>query len=140
MKKQPLCLSLGTNLGDRQANIDRAVAELDKVFAGCRTAITPPVETKAIGFDGADFLNCLVVYQTARKPELILQICKEIERKMGRPSDLEFNSAGERVYHDRIIDIDILTYGSIHMDTPTLRIPHPQIETRPYIGELLLLL
>lgn len=139
MRKQPLCLSLGTNLGDRQANIDRAVSELDKVF-GSRIAMTPVMETKAVGFNGADFLNCLVVYRSARKPERILQICKDIEKKMGRPSDLEYNPAGERVYHDRIIDIDILTYGSIHMDSPSLRIPHPQIETRPFIGELLLLL
>ncbi len=132
-----LYLLLGTNLGDRQANIDAALAALDKAFCGRRVQLTPVLETQACGFDGPPFLNAVVVYRSARKPENILKICKSIERSMGRTDPPEYAADGRRIYHDRIIDIDILMYGDLAVRTPTLTIPHPQVESRPFVKVLL---
>ena len=132
-----LYLLLGTNLGDRQANIDAALAALDKAFCGRRVQLTPVLETQACGFDGPPFLNAVVVYRSARKPENILKICKSIERSMGRTDAPEYAADGSRIYHDRIIDIDILLYGDLAVSTPTLTIPHPQVESRPFVKVLL---
>ena len=132
-----LYLLLGTNLGDRQANIDAALAALDKAFCGRRVQLTPVLETQACGFDGPPFLNAVVVYRSARKPENILKICKSIERSMGRTDAPEYAADGRRIYHDRIIDIDILMYGDLAVRTPSLTIPHPQVESRPFVKVLL---
>ena len=132
-----LYLLLGTNLGDRETNVKRALEALDKAFSGRRLRKTGIMETEACGFEGPAFLNAVVVYSSARKPETILKICKRIERSMGRKDTPEYNAAGERVYHDRIIDIDILLYGDLEMHTPELTIPHPQVRERAFAAELL---
>ena len=132
-----LTLLLGTNLGDREANIAEALRRLDSAFYGRRLRFSGIIETQACGFFGPPFLNAAVVYSSARKPETILRICKRIERAMGRKDAPEYDSNGARVYHDRIIDIDILTYGDLQISTPELTVPHPQVETRPFVRELL---
>jgi len=131
-----LFLALGSNLGDRKANLLQALLLLDGYF-GPRKAVSEMIETEAIGFDGKDFINCVAKYSSRRKPINILKICKEIERKMGRKDDVEWDENGNRVYHNRIIDIDILSYGDVKMNTAELTIPHPQIETRPFVKPLL---
>lgn len=137
MRGQELYLLLGTNLGDREANIATALNALDKAFGGRRLRVSSIIETEACGFSGPSFLNAVVVYRSARRPETILQIVKRIERSMGRKDPPEYDAAGRRVYHDRIIDIDILFYGEHSMNTPELTIPHPQVETRPFVKQLL---
>lgn len=137
MKQRELYLLLGTNLGDRQANIQTALEALDKAFRGRRLRTSQIMETEACGFSGPPFLNAVAVYSSGRKPESILKICKSIERSMGRTDPPEYGPDGARIYHDRIIDIDILIYGDITMDTTLLRIPHPQVKERPFVGELL---
>ena len=132
-----LYLLLGTNLGDRQANIEQALKALDKAFCGRRLRISSIVETEACGFDGPPFLNTVVVYSSAKWPRTVLHICKRIERSMGRRDAPEFGPDGRRIYHDRIIDIDILKYGDIAMNTPELTIPHPQVESRPFVRPLM---
>lgn len=135
-----LYLLLGTNLGDRRANISKALEALDKAFCGRRVQISPIIETEACGFDGPPFLNAVVVYRSARRPENILKICKSVERSMGRTDPPEYAPDGTRIYHDRIIDIDILIYGDLVVNTPALTIPHPQVQDRPFVKELLSLL
>lgn len=132
-----LFLALGSNLGDRKRNIQLALSMLDDAFAGRRKALSKIIDTKACGFDGPDFLNCVVVYETRRRPASILGICKGIELRMGRSDAPEYDGEGKRIYHDRIIDIDILLYGKVRMCTPDLTIPHPQVNGRPYVRELL---
>lgn len=133
-------LALGTNLGDRETNIKVALNLLDLAFGSHYTALTPVLETAAVGFDGPDFLNCIVRYRTSRRPHTVLKLCKGVEKAMGRTDTPEYDDGGHRIYHDRIIDVDILFYGKARIDTPELKIPHPQVETRAYIKELLLFL
>ena len=137
MKLRELYLLLGTNLGDREANINAALAALDVAFKGRRLRMSQVVETEACGFSGPPFLNAVVVYASARKPESILRICKQIERSMGRTDSPEYDPDGRRIYHDRLIDIDILIYGNVQLSTPSLTIPHPQVASRPFVRPLL---
>lgn len=130
--------ALGSNLGNRENNIKVALNMLDIALGSHYAALSPVVETSAIGFDGADFLNCVVRYSSCKSPSTILAICKHIEQQMGRTDTPEYAEDGSRIYHDRIIDIDILTYGQRKIHTEELVIPHPQVESRPYIKELLL--
>lgn len=130
--------ALGTNLGNRENNIKVALNMLDIALKSHYEAISPVMETEAIGFEGPAFLNCVVRYRTAKSPKSLLSICKHIEKQMGRDDEPEYAEDGTRIYHDRIIDIDILLYGNSRIDTPELTIPHPQVESRPYIKELLL--
>lgn len=126
-------LSLGTNLGEREANLKKAIELLDERMEGPREALSSFISTPSWGFDSADFLNCAVRYRTALSPEAILQIVKGIEREMGRTEVLQYKPSGERIYHDRIIDIDILLYGSERIQTPSLTIPHPLMKEREFV-------
>ncbi len=131
-----LFLLLGTNLGDREANIREAMKLLEEAL-GKAEAASQIVETEAISFDGPAFLNCVARWECRRRPETVLGICKRTERAMGRDETPEYRPDGSRVYHSRVIDIDILVYGGRRMDTPQLTIPHPQVEGRPFVKPLL---
>ena len=133
MKAQDVYLSLGSNQGDRQARIDEALRRLDKAVGRPYDALSSVIETPAWGFDGPPFLNCVVRYRTARRPETLLKICKRIERAMGRRGAPEYGADGRRIYRDRPIDIDILLYGDLSVDTPELTIPHPLMREREFI-------
>ncbi len=133
MRQVPVYFSLGTNQGDRQANIAEALRRLDAAIGRPYEALSSIIETKSWGFEGPDFLNCVVRYRTARRPQTLLQICKRIERAMGRRGAPEYDADGRRIYRDRPIDIDILLYGDERIDTPELQIPHPLMHQRPFV-------
>lgn len=130
-------LLLGTDMGDRQANLASARELLEKEL-GASLHCSPEMETGAIGFEGPDFLNQIVAFDGSFEPCDLLRRCQAIEAKMGRaPHKAAFDSEGRRIYGPRIIDIDILHLNGICMDTPDLTIPHPQVFTRPFVKELL---
>ena len=133
MKPVPVYLSLGSNQGDRRAQIAEALRRLDAAIGHPYEACSSMLETEAWGFDGAAFLNCAVRYRTARQPQTLLRICKRIERAMGRRGAPEYDAAGRRIYRDRPIDIDILLYGDRTVDTPELKIPHPLMYERDFV-------
>ena len=134
-----LYLSLGSNMGDRLANIEAALALLDEAFGTRYTRLSSIIETPAWGFEGEDFLNCVVLYALPRRREIldqalwILDTVKDVERRLGRADDLEFDSEGRRVYHSRPIDIDILFLGTHRIDHPRLQVPHPLIADRDFV-------
>lgn len=133
-------LSLGSNLGDRTRNIEEALHRLDKAFEGHYVALSRLIETKPMGFTGGKFLNAAVLYRTFRQEvpaedaalEVLAKV-KEIERSMGRTDVPEYDGTGNRLYRSRIIDIDILFYGSERIDVPQLTIPHKGILERPFV-------
>ena len=136
-------LLLGTNLGDRALNLRTASSFLEEAF-GSREGASATQETEAVGFDGPAFLNRVEAYRTRRQPAAILEICKRIEKRMGRSEVPQYRPDGSRIYHSRIIDIDILEYRlasdpskSITVNTPVLAIPHPQVVSRPFVRPLL---
>jgi 2-amino-4-hydroxy-6-hydroxymethyldihydropteridine diphosphokinase len=131
-------------LGDRDLNLLKAMNLLDEAFGMHPERISRIVETPAWGFEGPDFLNLCVLYRLPRKgtPEEhateILRQVKGIERAMGRTEELVFDADGRRVYHDRLIDIDILLYGAHIIKTEELTIPHPLIGQRDFVRKPLL--
>ena len=125
-----LYLSLGTNLGDRQQNLKSAL-ELIGRKVGTVVSASDIIETEPWGFDSPNpFLNMVVKVETDLKPLEVLDVTQEIERQLGRATK---SVNGE--YHDRLIDIDILLYDDLVMDTPELTIPHPLMYERKFVME-----
>ena len=137
-------LGLGSNLGDRDLNLLKAMNLLDEAFGMHPERISRIVETPAWGFEGPDFLNLCVLYRLPRTgtPEeqatRILRQVKEIEKALGRMEEALFDADGKRVYHNRIIDIDILLYGTHVIHTEDLTVPHPLIGQRDFVKKPLL--
>ena len=130
-------LVLGSNLGDRAWNLEQAKALLAEAL---RTDMlcSEILETEAVGFEGPAFLNQAVGFESDIAPEALLDLCQEIEVKLGRPAhEAEYDAAGRRIFHDRTIDIDILLFNGQEIHTDRLDIPHPQLWERPYVKELL---
>lgn len=121
-------LSLGTNLGDRQGNLSRAL-ELIGREVGTVVSASDIIETEPWGFESSNrFLNMAVKVETNLQPLEVLHTTQEIERKLGRTQ-----KSVNREYHDRMIDIDILLYDDLVMNTPELTIPHPLMYQREFV-------
>ena len=121
-------LGLGSNLGDRQAHIQQALA-LIADRAGTVCLVSDYFESPSWGYTSLnEYLNVAVAIETSLQPVELLAVNQEIERTMGR-QDKTVN--GE--YHDRVIDIDILLFGDLIMSTETLTIPHPQLHRRAFV-------
>ena len=123
-------LGLGTNIGNKKENLTRAIEALSLALGPC-TAQSTFIETAPWGFDSDNaFLNCAVAFETELTPLELLDTTERIERELGRT----IKSAGG-IYHDRTIDIDILLYGNVVIDTPRLTIPHPLMHLRDFVLE-----
>lgn len=134
--KTALYLSLGSNLGDRKGNINMALEKLDNAFGCHYSSLSDIIETEAFGFDGEAFLNAAVLYEIETDkytPIELLDVCKEVERSLGRTDAPEYDEQGERVYHSRTIDIDILFIGEETIESERLVVPHKDIENRDFV-------
>lgn len=131
-------LSLGSNLGDRAENL-RVARELLAEALQAQPVCSAVLETEAIGFNGPAFLNQVVGFESDIAPEALLDRCQEIEEKLGRPRHAAAYdpATGRRLYSNRIIDIDILIYNDLEYHTDRLTLPHPQVQSRPFVRTLL---
>ena len=121
-------LGLGTNLGDKQKNLNDAIRMLENLV-GEVEKVSSVIETEPEGFKSDNmFLNAVVKVRTALSPFEILDITQDVEKSLGRK---EKSSNG--IYHDRVIDIDILLYDDINISTPRLVIPHPRMAQREFV-------
>ena len=128
-------LSLGSNLGDKERNIVQAIVKInEKIGAVVRQSSLLITEPWGFESDNA-FVNCAVCCKTTLTPRRLLNATQRIEREMGRTQkSLVIKDGTPRVeYHDRIIDIDILLYDDVTIDTPTLKIPHPLMQERDFV-------
>ncbi len=118
-------LGLGTNLGDRWANLREALRLLGS-GPGLRLLRCSQVyETEPWGLIGQPrFLNCAAEVAVTLEPEPLLVRCKEAEERLGR-------LPGPR-WGPRLIDVDILLYGTQVVDMPHLEIPHPRLHLRAF--------
>lgn len=128
-------LSLGSNLGDRQENLDRAIEMLSDALGMQPEAVSRVIETEPWGYDSENkYLNMCVLYSVALPDDIpaaaaargLLYEAKRIEHWMGR----EKSGPG---YEDRPIDIDILYFGDIVLNEEDLIIPHPHISERDFV-------
>ena len=140
--KVGLYLGLGSNQGDRALNIEHAVSMLNVELKTPYKAISSLLETEPWGFESQEkFMNAVVLYELelpeGYNPEaeglMILEICKDIERRMGRTGEPQYDEKGERVYKDRPIDIDILLFGDNRIDCPELTVPHKLMYERDFV-------
>lgn len=128
--------SLGSNLGNREENIERAIKKMCHAFETPFERCSSLYETEPWGFESdSNFLNCAIVFEIDKDPQVILSKCKEIEQNMGREEIVEYDEQGNRIYHSRIIDIDILLIGDMKIDTPELKVPHPLMYQRQFVME-----
>ncbi|MGE5574853.1 MAG: 2-amino-4-hydroxy-6-hydroxymethyldihydropteridine diphosphokinase [Ignavibacteria bacterium] len=117
-------VSFGSNIGDREANIRRAIGFLKQRTNLIKTSSI--YETKPMYFENQEqFLNCVTEIDTELKPIELLGFLKNVEKQMGR-KEAERNGP-------RIIDIDILFYGNHIINENTLAIPHPKIQERAFV-------
>jgi 2-amino-4-hydroxy-6-hydroxymethyldihydropteridine diphosphokinase len=121
-------LSLGSNLGDRQANLRNAIARLaglGQVLAESSFYETEPVEFTQQPW----FLNCVVALETEKMPKQLLGAILGIEQEMGRRRQTN------KPKGPRTVDIDILLFGSSVIDTQNLTVPHPALHERRFVLE-----
>lgn len=119
-------LSLGSNLGDREGNLRQAMQRLGRI--GPLRAVSSIYATEPVELtDQPEFLNCAVVLETTFPPQDLMQQLLAIERAMGRK---RVQKKGPRT-----IDLDILLFGDLLVNTPELTIPHPAMQHRRFVLE-----
>ena len=125
MTKKTVYLSLGSNVGEREVNLRNAIAALRG--AGVRVAkVSSFYETEPVDFlEQAWFLNCAVEGETDVSAEALLRALRGIETRMGSK---KLVTKGPR-----LIDMDILLYGSETIDTSELQVPHPRMHLRRFV-------
>ena len=120
--------SLGTNLGDKEANIGEAIRKISELIGTVERQSTLYV-TEPWGFESENlFVNAAVCCTTGLTPRQVLDATQRIEWEMGRKV-----KSVDGQYHDRIIDIDILMFGDLKIDEPDLKIPHPLMHEREFV-------
>ena len=126
-----VCLSLGSNLGDRHTLITTAIEQLTR-RAGTTLAVSRYYETEPWGFRSPHpFLNVALSLRTDLAPLPLLDLTQQIERELGRTVK---SSPGD-TYADRPIDIDLIFYADTCLDTPRLTLPHPLMHLRRFVLE-----
>ena len=126
MIREIATIGLGSNLGNPVDQIERAVEAMDslplcRVRAVSGLYANPPIGPQ----DQPDYINAVAEIETALAPEALLRALKGLERAAGR--------SYTRHWGERMLDLDILTFGSRRMDDPTLTVPHPEIANRHFV-------
>jgi len=121
-------LALGSNLGNKEQNLQRAIGELQQQV-GEVLAVSSYYYSEPQGFESDNpFVNAVIWMETRLDPFELLAVLQGVERSMGRKT----KSVG-RQYADRIIDLDILLYENLQIDHPELKIPHPRMKERDFV-------
>jgi 2-amino-4-hydroxy-6-hydroxymethyldihydropteridine diphosphokinase len=129
MERHIVYIGLGSNLGDGLKNLDRAVAELRKEV-GEVLYTSAYIESEPWGFESEHrFTNAVTVVSTTLEPLDLLDLTQRIERRMGRTRK---RKRGEG-YSDRVIDLDLLVYDDVQIDSERLTLPHPHIADRDFV-------
>lgn len=127
MKTQhQVILSLGSNLGEKQKNIQLCIALLHQEV-GTIAAVSSLYESDAWGFESEPFYNCAVMMHTHLKPQKVLKKILKVETKLGRIR------SEEEGYQARIIDVDIVAFDDEIVDEELLQIPHKLMQERLFV-------
>lgn len=123
-------IGLGSNLGNGPHNLDAAV-ELLQSEVGEVLYTSDYIVSEPWGFESQNsFTNAVTVVQTELEPVELLDVTQHIERVMGRRHKRKHGEP----YSDRVIDLDILLYDDLTLETDRLTIPHPLIAERPFVS------
>ncbi|EUJ48828.1 2-amino-4-hydroxy-6-hydroxymethyldihydropteridine diphosphokinase [Listeria fleischmannii] len=119
-------LSLGSNVGEKLENLTKAVHLLAETPGITLQKISSVYQTDPVGYEEQDiFLNIAIQIETHLKPEALLHACLQVEEKLGRVRLFKWGP--------RLIDVDVLLYDDIQMDTEKLKIPHPFMQERAFV-------
>ena len=119
-------LSIGSNIGDRKGNIEEAVRRINGLNGTRVLKISGMYETEPVGYeDQPYFLNICVLINTTQSPMELLDSIHEIEDQLKRKRVIRWGP--------RTIDIDIIIYGDLNIDTEELQIPHPRYRQRAFV-------
>lgn len=117
-------IALGSNLGDREENLNRAEAELSEVIR--IQAISTFLETDPVGGpEQPKYLNAVLVGDCDREPIEILQLLMQIEARLGRVRDVKWGP--------RTLDLDLIVAGDLFIDSEELQLPHPRAHERAFV-------
>ena len=119
-------LSIGSNQGDRLENV-QACIQLIQLEIGTVFSVSKLYETPSWGFESDSFYNCAIAIQTSKSAQKLLSSCLKIEKKLGRIRSLHEG------YQPRIIDIDIISFENVIIDSANLVVPHPQMQDRLFV-------
>ena len=117
--------SIGSNKGNRSGLINEAIDKID-IIIGKVVLKSSIYETKSWGFNSNNFYNICILLESTLTPELILKKILTIEKDMGRLKTTD-------QYSDRFIDIDILFFDNMIVNSKSLEIPHPRIQLRKFV-------
>ncbi len=121
-------LALGSNLGDKQKNIEDALDKIEERI-GSIVSLSAFHLTVPVGFDSKNiFINCVCEVATTLEIRKVFELTQNIEKEMGRSSK---STNGH--YDDRLIDIDLILAENTVIETPELTIPHPRFHTRSFV-------
>lgn len=121
-------LGLGSNLGNKEENIRRAVENIEERI-GRVIACSALFATTPVGFESDNqFLNAACHVQTELSPHKVLAVSQDIERNLGRATKSVNHS-----YSDRILDIDLLLYDDLILESLKLTLPHPYMHQRSFV-------
>ncbi len=130
MQKVTAYINIGSNMGDRPANLSRAVALISELSGGGVTSVSDVVESEPWGYVSDHmFLNVGVLLDTVLEPEVLLDLLQRVERALWPVAHRD--SAG--AYVDREVDVDLITYGDEVIDTARLKVPHPFMAERRFV-------
>jgi 2-amino-4-hydroxy-6-hydroxymethyldihydropteridine diphosphokinase len=120
-------LALGSNLGERNDTLSEAVADLVDPPEVRLLAVSPVVQTKAVGGPAGqpDFLNMVITVETSLAPLDLLAHCQAVENKHHRVREVHWGP--------RTLDVDVITYGNLRRDDPVLTLPHPRAAERAFV-------
>ena len=133
-------LGLGSNLGDKEENIRKAISLINEQI-GTVVRQSALFYSEPWGFESENqFVNAAICVSTSLTPHEVLKANQCIEHQLGktaahateRPNELQ-QQPTTITYHDRPIDIDILLYDDLHIDEPELKIPHPLMQMRDFV-------
>lgn len=116
-------VAAGSNV-EPERHVALAVAEIARQFPGARCS--PWYRNRAVGFDGADFINLVVGFTTAVPVRALLERLHAVEAHCGRPRDAPR-------WAPRTMDLDVLLYGDLVCDEPGLKLPRPDLLKRAYM-------
>lgn len=125
-------LNIGSNQGDRRAVTGRAVALLAGALGG-RLELSSYIESEPWGYESPNpFLNLgvLALVSDDITPQRVLEIAQQVEKIIG-PGSAHRNPDGS--YRDRVIDIDIIDFDGLRLETPQLVLPHPRAAQRDFV-------
>ena len=123
-------VGLGSNLGDREASLRSALAELHATPGIEVRAVSELRETEPVGYlDQPRFLNGVAELETTLQPRELLEALLDVERRLGRD-----RATGPR-YGPRTVDLDLLLYDDLVLAEPGLELPHPRMHERLFVLE-----